>query len=289
MAKELEALISAFHLERLEDDSYLGPRLERNLPRVFGGLVLGQAIVAAAKSTDSRYVPHSCHAYFMRGGDPQEPIIYGVERMHDGRSFCTRRVRATQGSRLLFEMSASFHAVEQGLDFDRVQTASAGPHASTAWEDWAAATEVPLPSWWTTPGPFEVRFAERPIGLIGGASQPPRQVAWMRPRGEVPFEPVISAALLAFASDLHLLAVMLMPHGRAWTGPGAVLGASLDHAMWFHRSTVWTDWVECVQESDITRAARGLAHCTFRSPSGEVLATAAQEGLLRVEELAQGD
>jgi acyl-CoA thioesterase II len=191
-------------------------------------------------------------------------------------------VRASQQGRLLFQMAASFHVVEQGLEFEMPDVPPGAPGDAESLETWCADSEVPLADWWTSDGPFEVRFAERPVGLVGGHPAPPRQTMWIRPREAPSEDPVVTSALLAFASDLHLLAVTLVPHGRAWTGSRAVSGATIDHAMWFHRPFHWTDWIVCTQESPVSRGARGFATCTFRDMAGAVVASAAQEGLLRV-------
>ncbi|GAA2583814.1 acyl-CoA thioesterase II [Dactylosporangium fulvum] len=280
--KAVDALVRLLDLEPLGDDRFLGMSPPVGPQRVFGGQVAGQALVAAGRTVDPARFVHSLHGYFVRGGDPSVPITYAVENIRDGRSFSVRRSVAYQHDKVIFFMSASFHVSEEGLDHQE-----------------AAPPDVPLPDEVPTMGERLAKYPER-AGVWGMVQQPidvryvgetgwvrpgdrpaeDRQRVWMRIDGKLPDDPLLHACALTFASDLTLLDAVLSTHGAVW-GPGGFVGASLDHAMWFHRSFRADEWFLYDSSSPSAFDARGLAAGRMFTRDGRHIATAVQEGLLR--------
>lgn len=282
MSKAIAELLSILDLERLEDHLFRGVTPDASRYRVFGGQVIGQAVVAASRSVEGRML-HSLHGYFILPGDPKIPIIYEVERTRDGRSFTTRLVKAIQHGQPIFTLSASFHAPEAGLE-----------HAVTM-------PEVPLPE--ALPSEADIRqralpqmpdnlkayFArERPIELrpveyqryLSREPMAPKFHVWIRATGLLPDDPAIHQAVLAYASDMTLLDSTLVTHGRS-VFDKTIQAASLDHALWFHRPFRADDWLLYAQESPFTGAARGFARGSIYTREGVLVASVAQEGLIR--------
>ena len=278
----VDGLVRLLDLEALGDDRFQGISPPDGPQRVFGGQVAGQALVAAGRTVDRERRVHSLHGYFVRPGDPSVPITYTVENIRDGRSFSVRRSVAEQHGKVIFFMSASFHQPEEGLD-----------HAEPAPADVPPPDEVPTMAerlakyeeragiWSVVPRPIDVRYVGEP-GWVPAGDRPaePRQRVWMRLAGKLPDDPVLHTCVLAFASDLTLLDSVLSAHGAVW-GPGGFVGASLDHAMWFHRPFRADEWFlyDCVSPS--ASGARGLATGRMFTLDGRHIATAVQEGLLR--------
>ncbi|MBY4127556.1 acyl-CoA thioesterase II [Rhodococcus fascians] len=280
----LQDLIDLLDLRRVERSTYRSSVAKRSLPRVFGGQVLAQAILAAGATTTSARIPHSVHAHFLRGGDPTGPIDYDVVTVRDGRSFSTRRVAARQRERHLFEATVSFHEPEDGPDHQLETPGVTGrgvPEALPPLVERLSSFSADLPSWWTDEHPFDLRFTATPSALALGDAGPPHQEFWVRAAGQVPDSPLLHAALTAYVSDLTLLDPALLPHGRSWYGNRIIDGASLDHAMWFHRDGRIDRWLHCRQSSPV--AANGRCYCTgeFRDVAGQLLSSVAQEGILR--------
>jgi acyl-CoA thioesterase-2 len=277
----LDDLMEILDLEDLEQNLYRGriPVDSRN--RVFGGQVVGQALVAAQRSVAGRPA-HSMHGYFLRAGEPSQEIRYEVERLRDGRSFATRRVVARQGDRALFEMSASFQAFEDGLTHQRDWPQGLTP-GGELYEDTikreAARFRTIDPD---DPGlglPIEVR-TEGGMRLFEDAELDSEMRTWFRTRDPLPDDPVIHQALLAFASDLSLLVSAVRPHPTGIRSPG-FRSASVDHAMWFHRPFRIDEWLVFIQESPVTAGGRGFIRGEFYTEAGELVASATQEGMLR--------
>jgi acyl-CoA thioesterase-2 len=278
----VDALLTLLDLDELGDGRFRGESPEVGPQRVFGGQVAGQALVAASRTVDPARGVHSLHGYFVRPGDPTEPIIYDVENVRDGRSFSVRRSVARQHNVPIFFMSASFHRHEEGLE-----------HQAPAPPDVPPPDEVPtmaerlaryperLGIYSTLPRSIDLRYVGEP-GWVrpGDRRSDPYQRVWMRVDGKLPDDPTLHACLATYASDLTLLDSVLSVHGEVW-GPGGFVGASLDHAMWFHRPFRADEWFLYDCWSPTASGARGLATGRMFTPDGRHVATAVQEGLLR--------
>ncbi len=276
----VDQLVELLNLERLEVNIFRGRSPEVSPQRVFGGQVAGQALVAAGRTVPSGRSVHSLHAYFVRPGDPRVPIIYHADRVRDGHSFSVRRVVAVQGGEPIFFMSASFHRVESGLDHYGDMPANVpAPETLTTLLDRVNPVIERLGVWGKIARPIDVRY----VGESGWSMERPaeaHQRVWMRADGTLPDDPLLHACVLTYASDLTLLDTVLAAHGQVW-GPGGFGGASLDHAIWFHRPFRADEWSLFDCESPSASGARGLATGRFFSADGRHIATAVQEGLLR--------
>lgn len=281
VAPALSELLEVLELEQSSDGTYSGLALGRNLPKTFGGLILAQAVCAADHATEPGRRMHSFHAYFLTAGDPLIPLQFLAQTTRQGGSFSTLEVTARQGGRLVLSMMASFHVAETGFEHEAKCLERSSVTDSSPIGAWAPEAGVRLPVWWTTDGPVEVRFESRPVGLVGGPPSAPDLRIWLRPADQRSLSPLQSQALLAFASDLSLLDVALQPLGRSWFSSAPVRGASLDHAMWLHRSFDWTDWVCFDVSSSISTEGRALVQGEVRTADGHLVATVVQEGLLR--------
>ena len=278
----LDELVDLLDLERIEVDIFRGKRAAESLQRVFGGQVAGQALVAAGRTVPSDRPVHSLHAYFLRPGDPTVPIVYEVDRIRDGRSFTTRRVVAVQHGRAIFHLSASFQLAEQGMEHATTMPVVPGPEGLTTLSKRMEPYIDEMGGWYARPRPIDVRYVGDPPRIAKDTGfREPRSRVWMRADGELPDDPLLHVCAVAYASDMTLLDSTLMAHGRAW-GTGDVLGASLDHAMWFHRPFRADRWWLYDQESPWTGAARGLARGSIYTQDGALAVSVVQEGLLRV-------
>jgi acyl-CoA thioesterase-2 len=288
MANAVQDLLTILDLEPLEVNLFRGRSPQAGWQRVFGGQVIGQALVAATRTVDGK-PPHSLHAYFLLAGDPKVPIIYEVDRIRDGKSFVTRRVVAIQHGHAIFSMSVSFHADEGGLDH---QTPMPGLPKPDALPSDAEIKQRILP---TLPEPVRRYYErERPIELrpvefdryLGKPSGDGRFNVWIRTTGRLPDDPAIHRCVLAYASDLTLLDTALIPHGRS-VFDRSIMAASLDHALWFHRPFRADEWLLYTQDSPNLHGARGFARGLIYAADGTLVASVAQEGLLR-ERRAEG-
>jgi acyl-CoA thioesterase-2 len=277
----VDHLVQLLDLEPLEVNIFRGRSPDISPQRVFGGQVAGQALVAAGRTVpDDRFV-HSLHSYFLRPGDPSIPIVYTVEPVRDGRSFTTRRVVAVQHGKPIFFLSASFQVVEEGLDHQGAMPEVPAPETLPTMEARIASLSDRMGVFAEIPRPIDLRYVGSP-GWVHSGDRPaePRQRVWMRADGKLPDDPMLHACTLTYASDLTLLDSVLSTHGAVW-GPGGFAGASLDHAVWFHRPFRADEWVLYDCESPSASGARGLATGRFFSADGRHLATVVQEGLLR--------
>jgi acyl-CoA thioesterase-2 len=249
---------------------------------VFGGQVAGQALIAAGRTVDRQRSVHSLHGYFVRPGDPTIPIDFTVEKIRDGRSFSVRRSTAQQHGRTIFFMSASFQVAEQGLDHHTpAPTDVPGPDEVPTITDWIARYPERTDVFARAPQAIDVRYVGVPGWVPPGDRTPSdQQRVWMRIAGTLPDDPLIHACALAYASDLSLLDTVLSVHGEVW-GPGGVIGASLDHALWFHRPFRADEWFLYDCTSPSASGARGLASGRMFTREGRHVASAVQEGLLR--------
>ncbi|MGH3734945.1 MAG: acyl-CoA thioesterase [Micromonosporaceae bacterium] len=278
----VDQLVQLLDLEQIEVSIFRGVSPSVGPQRVYGGQVAAQALVAAGRTVDAERMVHSLHGYFVRPGDPTVPIVYTVENIRDGHSFSVRRTVAVQHARPIFLMAASFHRPESGLDHAAEGPLDVPPPEQLpTMADRLSRYPERLGIWAEIPRPIDVRYVGEP-GWVRSGDRPaePRQRVWMRFDGTLPDDPVLHACLLAYASDLTLLDSVLSVHGEVW-GPGGFIGASLDHALWFHRPFRVDEWFLYDCWSPSASAGRGLATGRLLDREGRNIATAVQEGLLR--------
>jgi acyl-CoA thioesterase-2 len=278
----VDDLVQLLDLEDVEVDIFRGRTAAVSLQRVFGGQVAGQALVAATRTVPTDRPVHSLHAYFIRPGDPEVPIVYQVERVRDGRSFTTRRVSAVQHGKTIFHLSASFQVAEEGvLEHQGEMPDVPGPDSVPNVVERLSNSPDAMGVLSRLPRSLDVRYLGEPGWVKKGDRSPaPHQRVWMRVDGKLPDDPTLHACALTFASDLSLLDAVLSTHGEVW-GPEGVMGASLDHAVWFHRPFRADEWVLYDCHSPSASGARGLAAGRFFSQDGQHIATVVQEGMLR--------
>jgi acyl-CoA thioesterase-2 len=278
----VDDLVKLLDLEAIEVNIFRGRSPDENRQRVFGGQVAGQALVAAARTIDDvgRLV-HSLHAYFLRPGDPNVPILYEVDRLRDGRSFTTRRVVAIQHGRAIFNLQASFHDEEPGPDHQ--MTMPRGVPDPESLPDFRTRMEPHrdrIGDMYDRPRPIDIRYVgDDPFNRQGNPSS--EQAVWMRASGKLPDDPVLHACVVTYASDMTLLDTTVMPFGLSWESPGMQM-ASLDHAMWFHRPFRADEWLYYDQHAISTASARGLAGGAIFTRDGRLAVSVVQEGLTRV-------
>lgn len=281
----LSDLLNLLELERIEDDIFRGQSRDIGSAQVFGGQVLGQALSAAYATVEGRMV-HSLHAYFLRRGDMAAPIVYDVDRARDGGSFSVRRVVAIQHGRPIFNFAASFHVGEPGLDHQAVMPDVVGPEGlkdltEVIPEDLSRVPEK-IRRLLTNKRPFEFRPV-RPINLDNPEKREPIKHVWIKAVDSLPDDERLHQNLLAYVSDYELLGTATLPHGLPF-GRGNVQMASLDHALWFHRPARVDQWLLYTSDSPNASSARGFARGQFFTQEGVLVASAAQEGLVRVIE-----
>ena len=278
----LQDLLKVMTLERLEYNLFRGESRDIGSPQVFGGQVLGQAVVAASSTVEQRCV-HSLHAYFLRRGDCNAPIVYEVDRARDGNHFSMRRVVAIQHGETIFNLSASFQSAEMGLDHQsrmpEVPHADSLPDAETYLRDLPAGAPPAVRRLLTQKRPFEFRTVEAPY-FLRSDKLPPQKNLWFRAVDALPDDEALHRSLLAYVSDFSLLDTALMPHGLSMASPGLVM-ASIDHAMWFHRRVRVDDWLLYATDSPSASDARGFTRGNIYSTDGRLVASTAQEGLMR--------
>lgn len=279
----LEDLLRLLHLERIEDDIYRGQSRDIGSAQVFGGQVVGQALSAAHHTVEGRQA-HSLHAYFLRRGDMNAPIIYEVDRSRDGGSFSVRRVVAIQHGRPIFNLAASFQKPEVGLEHQAEMPDVPGPDGLQDVTEVSADILKVIPDkmrrYLTDKRPFEFRPV-RPMNFLQPEKLPPVKYVWIRAVDRLPDEASLHQNLLAYVSDYELLGTSTLPHGLPF-GQGRVRMASLDHALWFHRNLRVDDWLLYAFDSPNASGARGFARGQFFSADGCLVASSAQEGLVRV-------
>lgn len=273
-----EEILSLLSLEQTGADRYRGQSHFMGSPNVFGGQVLGQSLHAATVTVENRR-PHSLHALFILPGNHQLPIEYEVERVRDGGTFSTRRVVAIQEGRRIFVMSASFQVNEEGLSHQRPAPASADPEALAsnlqAWKERAASTKRPF-----QPVPVDFR-ADHDGDIFSGHDGTPHKQVWIKAPLALPDDPLVHESLFAYVSDYGLLWTALQPHGIVM-GDKRLQIASLDHAIWLHRPFRMDEWLLFAMESSNASGGRGLCHAHVYNRQGALVATVAQEGLIRL-------
>ncbi len=283
----LEDLVALLKLERIDRDLFRGRSQDLGWGAIFGGQVIGQSLSAAAQTVDANRSVHSFHGYFLRAGDVRRPIIYEVDRPRDGKSFTTRQVRAVQDGEVIFSLAASFQVEEEGLEHQETMPDVPPPEALQSERSLALAMADRLPEplrlMATAERPIEIRPVE-PRNPLSPQKHKPVRHLWYRAIDRLPDDPALHRYLLAYASDFSFLGTALDPHGVSWITPGMQV-ASLDHSMWFHRSFRFDDWLLYSVESPSSAGARGLVRGHFFDRQGRLVATAAQEGLIRKRKL----
>jgi acyl-CoA thioesterase-2 len=287
MPTPLDTLLTLLDLEQVEEDFVRGLSPQEERQQVFGGQVAGQALVAAGR-TVARGRVHSLHAYFLRPGDVAIPILYEVDRIRDGRSFTTRRVVAIQHGKVIFNLSASFHVDEPGVEYQVDMPAGIAPADTLPTLDELIAPHRQrlgrFGEWYARPRPIEMRYVDPAVPApLREGPQAPRQRVWIRAAGKLPDDPLLHACVVAYASDMTLLDTGLLPHGLKWSDN--LMGASLDHAMWFHRDFRADEWLLYDQDTPISSGARAFARGSIYTADGRLVVSVAQEGLLRVQSL----
>ncbi|HEY1629792.1 MAG TPA: acyl-CoA thioesterase II [Rhizomicrobium sp.] len=282
MTGPVDELIALLDLDKIEENIFRGVSPKDRSQRVFGGQVLGQSLVAAYRTVENR-VCHSLHAYFLVAGDPKVPILYEVDRSRDGSSFSSRRVVAIQHGRQIFNMSASFQIVEQGLEHQIDPPDVPAPDALPSEDDFRKAIVDQIPEEYRDhflrPRPIELRSVDR-NDIFAPQKRPPHQAVWVRAIAPVPNDIALNQCILAYASDMTLLDTSLLPHGIGWFDD-KVQVASIDHAMWFHRPFTADKWMLYAQDSPSASGARGFNRGLIFQ-DGKLVASVSQEGLMRV-------
>ena len=283
MTTAIDSLLQILDLETLEHNLFRGRSPQVGWQRVFGGQVIGQALVAASRTVVEERHVHSLHGYFMRPGDPSVPIIYEVDRIRDGGSFTTRRVVAIQHGQAIFSMSASFKVPEDGFDhqFDMpdVPMPEELPSEKEMADRMPASVPENIRKYWERERPIELR----PVDLthyFSAKSLPPKQCVWVRASSALPDNPRIHSCVLAYASDMTLLDTSMFPHGKSVFLP-EIQAASLDHAMWFHRPFRADEWLLYAEDSPSAYGSLGMNRGLLYNRDGVLVASTAQEGLIR--------
>ncbi|HEY2575829.1 MAG TPA: acyl-CoA thioesterase II [Streptosporangiaceae bacterium] len=287
MSKALDDLLDLLDLEQIEVNIFRGRSPDEQVQRVFGGQVAGQALVAAGRTVPADRPVHSLHAYFIRPGDPAVPLVYMVDRTRDGRSFTTRRVSVIQHGKTIFTLSASFQQPEPGIEHATAMPEVPPPDSITPTVERLEKLFGPL-------GPrHNRRFRDNPVELrfpgplTMEAQRDPslrttKNMVWLRVDGDLPDDPLLHVCLMTYASDMTLLDSVLLAHGLSWVD-GVAMGASLDHAMWFHRPFRADQWLLYSQESPVASGGRGLARGQVFTQDGDLVVSVVQEGLIRTK------
>lgn len=278
----VRTLLDVLDVRQTGDDTFVGTNLSQPGGRVFGGQVLAQSLLAAARTVPDERLPHSVHGYFLQAGDVSRPITFVVERLRDGRSFSARRTHAHQDGATILAMTSSFQESQPGLEHadgppGRVPPPESVPSAL----DLLAGSGHPLADFWTQTNAFDLRHVAESVYLGPAAVRTDRQLVWMRARGPVEGPEVLHRALLTFACDQVMLEPVLRRHGHSWATDGLSI-ASLDHAMWWHRPARVDEWLLYVQWAPSAQGGRGLGGARVHRADGTLVATIAQEGMIRI-------
>ncbi len=284
MSKVLDELVTLLALERIEEDLFRGQSQDLGWGSVFGGQVLGQALSAAAQTVPQGRHVHSLHAYFLRRGDVTRPIVYDVDRIRDGGSFATRRVVAIQSGKAIFNLAASFQVHERGFEHQDAMPEAPEPEACKSEHELLAHHASRLPRFLreraVAESPFEIRPVDPPDDPFLPTPGPPSRKVWLRTAARLGDDPALHCYLLAYASDHSFLTTALLAHGVTWLTPGMQL-ASLDHVMWFHQPFRVDEWLLHAIDSPAAHGARGLVRGRVFTQDGRLVASTAQEGLIR--------
>jgi acyl-CoA thioesterase-2 len=279
MTAALDDLVRLLDLEPIEVNIFRGRSPDERQQRVFGGQVAGQALVAAARTVEAERPVHSLHAYFLRPGDASVPILYEVDRIRDGRSFTTRRVVAIQHGQAIFNLQASFHVHEEGLDHQVPMPDVPPPENLPDFHQRMEPYKDAIGEWFLRPRPIDTRYVDGdPMARRRKKSHTQR--VWLRADGELPDDPVLHACIVTYASDMTLLDTTVLPHGIGWADESVQM-ASLDHAMWFHRPFRADHWLLYDQLAPSSSGSRGLAAGSIFTEEGKLVVSVMQEGLIR--------
>lgn len=286
MSDPLAALLDLLDLEEIEQNLFRGRSRDIGSGRVFGGQVLAQALVAAGRTVEEGRIAHSLHGYFILPGDVNVPIVYFVDRIRDGRSFTTRRIVAIQHGRPIFNLSASFQVAEEGIEHQERMPEAPDPEGLPRELDLirSVADRIPerLRGVYTQDRPIDFRPVD-PVDPFAPEPRPARKQVWLRAIGTLPDDPLIHQSVLAYASDYGLLGAALLPHGLTFQMP-RLQAATLDHALWFHRPFRADEWLLYCMDSPSAAGARGFTRGSVYARGGTLVASAAQEGLLRLRD-----
>jgi acyl-CoA thioesterase-2 len=267
---------------RTDEDIFMGPTERQPHQRVFGGQVLAQSLIAAHRTVDPLRQVHSMHGYFLRPGDANKPITFGVQRLRDGRSFSARRVHAYQDGTPILSMIASFQEEDEGIEHQSgMPSGIPDPESLPSTADLLGKYDHPVARHWAYERPFDIRHVDPALYVSANGVREARNAVWMKTFGSMPDDANIHRAALAYASDYTILESILRKHGLSWVTPGMSV-ASLDHAMWWHRPVRVDEWLLYVQESPSAQGARGLATGKIFDRGGRHVASVAQEGMVRV-------
>ena len=282
----VDKLVDLLDLETLEVNLFRGRTSDEGWRRVYGGQVIGQALVAASRTVDEPRPAHSLHAYFIRPGDPAAPILYTVDRDRDGKSFTTRRVVAIQHGRPIFNMAVSFQIEEEGVEHQFDMPDVPGPEGLLSDRELRIRDGDRIPekfrSHWLRERPIEIRPVD-PRDMFAPDKRPPVQHVWFRVAGPIGGGRALHQCMLAYASDMTLLDTCILPHGISWVNP-KLQSASLDHALWFHEPFRADEWLLYAQDSPRASGARGLNRGSIYTRDGRLVASVAQEGLIRIRD-----
>jgi acyl-CoA thioesterase II len=283
MDDRLTAVLRLLDLERLEVNLFRGQSRDIGSPQVFGGQVLGQALKAAYATVDVARVAHSLHAYFLKRGDFNAPIVYSVDRSRDGHSFTSRRVTALQHGEQIFHLAASFQLPQPGVEHQLEMPSVVAPETlvDSGLRTSRVLAQLPekMRQFYAQVHPFEFRMTD-PIDPRHPRNAPPQQNIWIRAVDRLPDDDVLHRCLFAYVSDFHLLGTAVRPHAVEFIS-GRLMLASIDHAMWFHRPARVDEWLLCVMDSPSASGSRGFARCSVFTRDGRLVGSTAQEGLLR--------
>jgi acyl-CoA thioesterase-2 len=288
MSNVMQEALDLLDLETLEAGLFRGPSRNFFGKNVFGGQVLGQGLMAAGRTVDGR-LAHSLHGYFLRAGDVNAPIVYQVENIRDGKSFSTRNVKAIQHGEIIFIMSASFAVAEEGLDHQAAMPRVEGPDGIASEQELRQMIAPMIPekvrAVFVRERPFELRPIN-PVNPFAPVKQDAHRFHWMKAQSRLPDDPFLHQCLLAFASDFGLMGTAMLPHGVSFM-QNNLQAASIDHAMWFHRDFRVDDWLLYEMEGPNASASRGMNVGRIFTQDGRLVATTAQEGLMRLREVPE--
>jgi len=288
MGNVMQEVLDLLDLETIERGIYRGTSRNFFGKNVFGGQVLGQALMAAGRTVEGR-LPHSMHGYFLRAGDVTAPIVYQVENIRDGKSFCTRNVKGIQHGENIFLMSASFAVQEDGLEHQIPRTRVAGSECVPSKHEFRKSTAPmslgKISSVFELERPIEIRPID-PVNPFAPVKKEPRRCHWMRAQSRLPDDPLLHMCILAFASDFVLMSTAMLPHGVSYVQSN-MQSASLDHAMWFHRDFRVDEWLLYDMDAPNASASRGMNFGRIFKQDGSLVATVAQEGLMRLREVPE--
>lgn len=282
----VDDLVSVLELSQLNETEFLGRTQWMPHGRVFGGQVLAQALTAATRTVAEERLVHSLHSYFLRPGDVAKDIRFSVEILRDGKSFSARRVHALQDEKPIFSMIASFQDESPGLEHSEPMPENVpDPESLPSAAELLGAIDHPAARYWSNARPFDLRHVDDSVYLRPARDQVANQMVWFKALSPLPQNKFLHSAALAYASDYSILESIIRRHGLSWAHPG-LNSASLDHAMWFHRPTLVDQWHLYVQESPAAQSGRGLSFGKIFNQQGELVASVAQEGMVRIPEIS---